>query len=486
MDEKLDFSLPQKKPGSAFANKIIMALLLVLMALGVANLLKDSSPGDSAAQVDTSGLSAGQIKQLATKLAQRNLHAQAAKVWRDYLASGNLTATERAKALFQAGTSLEQAGLYGEAIEHYYRSETVAALDELAPQINAHIRDCFEKLGKFSALRYELMDRTGIAKSEAAGAQVVAEIGAEKITSADLDAIIENAVENQLSPMAGFMTTEQLNEQKKKMLDEYKAPQARGQFLQSWLAQEILYREALEEHLSGKPDIKQLLAELTRGVLSRQLMNQQLASKINITETDLETYYTANKTKFLDPAKARISHILVKEERQARDLIKRLKDGADFGELAKEYSADETTKDNGGKIDVDVTEGSHVPVIGDANGLNDRIFSGETTEGFRRGKTAGYDDADGPEASGRSAVLHQTDDGQVQRHHSYIRINAFAGTAGRSRPHRTTEVDLSSKIYGTYRGSKIWCFGLGALLLRYACMRRVQRRLRRRSREGKI
>jgi len=286
MDEKLDFTLPQKKPGSPFADKIIVALLLVLTALGVANLVKDSSPGGSAPQVDTSGLAAGQIKQLATRLAQRNLHAQAAKVWRDYLACANLTGAERAKALFQAGVSLEQAELYGEAIEHFYRSETVAAMEELAPQINAHIRDCFEKIGKFSALRYELMDRTGIAKSQAAGGELVAEIGAEKITSADLDAIIENAVENQLSPMAAFMTAEQLNEQKKKMLDEYKAPQARRQFLQSWLAQEILYREAIEEHLSGKPEIKKLLDELTRGVLSGQLMNQQLASKINITETD--------------------------------------------------------------------------------------------------------------------------------------------------------------------------------------------------------
>ena len=377
MDEKLDFSLPQKKAGGQSANKIIVALLLVLTALGVANLVKNSSLRDSASQVDTSGLSAGQIKQLATKLAQRNLHAQAAKVWQDYLAGANLTAAERAKALFQAGVSLEQAGIYDEAIENYYRSEAVAALDELAPQINAHIRDCFERIGKFSALRYELMDRTGIAKSESAGGELVAEIGAEKITSAELDALIENAIENQLSPMAAFMTVEQLSEQKKKMLDEYKAPQARRQFLQSWLAQEILYREALEEHLSGKPDIKKLLDELTRGVLSRQLMNQQLASKINITETDLETYYAANKAEFIEPAKARISHILVAEEQQARDLIKRLKDGADFAELAREHSADEATKNSGGRIDVDVAKGSHVPVIGDANGLNDRIFSVE-------------------------------------------------------------------------------------------------------------
>lgn len=379
MDEKLDFSLPQKKPGGPLLNKVTIALLLVVTALGVVNLLKDSSPGDSSPQVNTIGLSAGQIKQLATKLAQRNLHGRAAKLWQDYLASADLTANERAKVLFQAGMNLEKAGLYGEAIEHYYRSETVAQLDELAPQLSAHIRDCFEKLGKFSALRYELMDRTGIAEPVAAGSKVVAEIGAEKITLADLDAVIENAIENQLSPMAAFLTTEQLNEQKKKTLDQYKAPQAKQQFLQSWLAQEILYREALEEHLSEKPEIKRLLDELARGVLSRQLMNEQLASKINITETDLETYYTANKSQFLEPAKARISHILVKEEQQARDLINRLKEGEDFAELAKEHSVDEETKDDGGKIDIDVTKGAYVPVIGDVNGLNDRIFSAEVS-----------------------------------------------------------------------------------------------------------
>lgn len=379
MDENLDFSLPPQKPGGPLVNKVIVALLLVLIALAAANLLNNSTPGASWPQADTTGLATDQVKQLATKLAQRNLHAQAAKVWRDYLANASLTAAERAKALFQAGMSLEQAGLYDEAIENYYRSETVAALDELAPQINAHIRGCFEKLGKFSALRYEMMDRTGMNKSGPAGAQVVAEIGAEKITSADLDAIIENAIDSQLSPMAAFMTDEQLNEQKKKTLDQYKAPQAKQQFLQSWLAQEILYREALEEHLSGRPEIKKLLDELTRGVLSQQLMNQQLASKINVTETDLETYYTANKAKFVEPAKARISHILVKEKEPAKDLIKRLKDGEDFAKLAKEHSTDEETKNNGGKIDADVTKGAHVSVIGDVNGLNDRIFAAEAS-----------------------------------------------------------------------------------------------------------
>lgn len=305
MDEKLDFSLPRKKSKGPIVNKLIVVLLLVLTALGVVNLIVNASSDGASQKVNASDLSAGQTKQLATKLAQRSLYAQAAKVWQDYLARASLTGAERAKALFQAGLALEKAGQYGEAIEYYYRSETVAAIEELAAEISAHVGDCFEKLGK------------------------------------------------------------------------YKNPQARQQFLQGHLAQEILYREALEEHLSQKPQVKQLLDEVMRSVLGQQMMNEHLASKINITETDLETYYAANKDKFIEPPKATISHILVEDEQEAADLIKHLKDGEDFAELAKGHSKDDGTKNAGGKIDADVTKDAHIPVIGDVNGLNEQIFSAD-------------------------------------------------------------------------------------------------------------
>ena len=197
---------------------------------------------------------------------------------------------------------LEKAGEYAEALEYYYRSEITAKLSELEPQINSHIKDCFEKLGKFSALRYELMDRTSFKKSEKAGGKIVAEIGTEKITEADLDALIERAIDNQLAPITAFMTTEQLNEQKKKILEKYKSPSAKQQFLESWLIQEILYRQALEEKLPEEPKAKSVIEDLVHSALSQQLMNRELADKINITETDLQTYYEANKDKFVEPA----------------------------------------------------------------------------------------------------------------------------------------------------------------------------------------
>jgi parvulin-like peptidyl-prolyl isomerase len=104
-------------------------------------------------------------------------------------------------------------------------------------------------------------------------------------------------------------------------------------------------------------------------------MNNELASKINITDTDVQIYYTANKDKFIEPAKASISHILLEDQQQAKELIGRIKGGEDFGELAKQFSKDENTKEKGGKIETQVQKGSYVAGIGAYEDLNKKIFA---------------------------------------------------------------------------------------------------------------
>jgi len=365
MAEKLNFTLPEKKPRGSAAGALTVLLLIVLVALAGANLYVTLS-GKKSESVTVGSLSVEQAKDLAGKLAQRGLYQQAAVAWQDYLAAARPEGPQRAQIHFQIGGLLEKAGLYGEAVEHYYRSEAAADLDELRPQVNAHLKECFERMGKFSALRYELMDRTSVDPAQSAGAKIVAEIGVEKITESQLDALIEESIEDQLAPMRAFMTPEQINEQKKRALEQSRNPQAKQEFLQSWLAQEILYRQALDQQLGEKPEAKRLVHSLTRQALSRQMLDAQLASKINLTDTDVQTYYAANKDKYLEPARARISHILVSEEEKANELLKQVREGADFAALAKE---------SGGKIDEDVRPGSYVPGIGDANDLNAAIFA---------------------------------------------------------------------------------------------------------------
>ncbi len=376
MAEKLNFTLPEKKPGCSATGVLTVLLLIILAVLAAANLFV-AVAGEKPEPAMVGSLSAEQARDLAGKLAQRGLYSQAAAAWQDYLAAARPADAQRAQIHFQIAGLLEKAGLYGDAIEQYYRSEAAADLEELRPQVNAHVKECFERLGKFSALRYELMDRTGIDPAKAAGEKIVAEIGAEKITESRLDALIEESVEDQLAPMRALMTAAQLHEQKKQALEQLRSPQAKQEFLQNWLAQEILYRQALDQQLGEKPEVKRLVHSLTRQALSRQMLDEQLASKINVTDTDVQTWYTANKDKYVEPAKARISHILVSDEQRGVDLLKLAREGSDFAELARGASLDSTTKDGGGRIAEDVHPGSYVPGIGDANDINAGIFAVE-------------------------------------------------------------------------------------------------------------
>ena len=375
MKDKLDFSLPDRKGGYGGGRGFTVLLLLVVAALGAANLYVGMRRGTGAAPV-AAAMPAGQTRQLAEKLAGRNLYRRAAAVWREYLDAAAPAGPERAKILLEIGKLLEEDGSYDEAIEYFYRSEAAAKIDRLEPVINAHIKDCFERLGRFSALRYELMDRTSLENSGAVGREVVAEIGAEKITTADLAAEIERNIENQLVQYEPFMTAEQLNQQKKAMLEQFEGPEARRKFLEGYLAQEILYRQGLSEKVAERPEVKEQLDEAARGYISQYVMSRRLADRVNLTQTDIENHYKANKDDYVEPESAAISHILVEEEKQAEDLLKRLADGDDFADLAAEFSLDERTRQNGGRIESDVVRGSYVPGIGETPELNQRIFAG--------------------------------------------------------------------------------------------------------------
>ncbi len=377
MVEKLDFSLPEKERRGLVAGTLTVLLLVLLVALGGANLVVALSGRKLPSPTPARGLSTEQVKALAAKLAQRNLYQQAASTWQDYLTTAELTGPEQARIHLQIGTLLEKAGLYADAIEHYYRSEAAAQVEELRSQLNAHIKQCFEQLGEFSALRYELMDRTSLRPAQAAGGKVVAQIGAEKITEAQLDALIEEDIEDRLASIKAFVTPQQLNEQKERVLEQFRSPQARQEFLRNWLAEEILYRQALEEDLRDKPEARRLVHKLTRQALSQQLMNDRIAAKINLTDTDVESYYKANQDQYVAPARAKISHILVSEEQRAKEILTRIQEGADFAELAKELSLDAGTKDQGGRIDDDVLKDSYVPGVGDANEINASIFAAD-------------------------------------------------------------------------------------------------------------
>ncbi len=115
------------------------------------------------------------------------------------------------------------------------------------------------------------------------------------------------------------------------------------------------FKKKMEEYGQSFDEVK---VEVREGLARNKFMEVHWAGKINVTEEDAQKYYQENSKQFETPEQVRASHILIKPEfidpnidpnadpneakaiarTKTEGLLKQLKDGADFAELAKSHS----------------------------------------------------------------------------------------------------------------------------------------------------
>src|SRR5205823_11653619 len=86
---------------------------------------------------------------------------------------------------------------------------------------------------------------------------------------------------------------------------------------------------------------------------------ESLRTKINVPSADVERFYNENSEQYATTDQVRASHILLKTEgkddaavkTKAEEILKQAKAGADFAELAKKNSEDDSNAKNGGDLD---------------------------------------------------------------------------------------------------------------------------------------
>lgn len=107
--------------------------------------------------------------------------------------------------------------------------------------------------------------------------------------------------------------------------------------------------EAKRLKLDEKDDFKYMYNLFKDGLLG-QAYAMDYVKDLKVTDEEMKAYYNENKERFKDiPERIRVRHILVADEAKASDILKRLKEGGDFIELAKEYSICPSAK-NGGDL----------------------------------------------------------------------------------------------------------------------------------------
>ena len=96
------------------------------------------------------------------------------------------------------------------------------------------------------------------------------------------------------------------------------------------------------------------LAELEQYELRPNLLGQKLQAKVTsdvkVSDAAAQKYYNQNKTSFTTPKTREVRHILVNSKSLAATIETKLKNGASFAALAKQYSKDTGSAAHGGKL----------------------------------------------------------------------------------------------------------------------------------------
>jgi peptidyl-prolyl cis-trans isomerase C len=140
-------------------------------------------------------------------------------------------------------------------------------------------------------------------------------------------------------------------------------PQLQMAVREELVNREILMQEALRRGLPNRPDVKAQIAVAQQTVVLRALI-EDFVKNNQPTDAEVTARYNA-LIKDAGGKEYHLHHILVDNEQQAKDLIAKIKGGASFEELAKQYSKDPGSGKNGGDLDWSDPK-AYVPEFADA------------------------------------------------------------------------------------------------------------------------
>lgn len=152
------------------------------------------------------------------------------------------------------------------------------------------------------------------------------------------------------------------SEASRKILKEQ--PEALPTLLRNEAVRKAVIAKARQEGFEAKPEIKFMMERIAEQALLERYLEQKSAPEPGYpSAAELEAAYQANRANFVKPARARLAQILVRvapdapkadadkaEARAKEAAAKAAAANADFGALAKTYSDDAPSNQNGGEV----------------------------------------------------------------------------------------------------------------------------------------
>ncbi|MDD5439453.1 MAG: peptidylprolyl isomerase [Candidatus Omnitrophica bacterium] len=118
-------------------------------------------------------------------------------------------------------------------------------------------------------------------------------------------------------------------------------------FLDELISDKLLYGEAIRRGLDKDKEVKEVIDEARKKILIARLIKDTVEDKVKVTDQDVRDYYEKNQKEFMTPEILRASHIMVKTEAEANDIVQELARGSNFEDLARSRSIDPSAAKGG-------------------------------------------------------------------------------------------------------------------------------------------
>jgi peptidyl-prolyl cis-trans isomerase C len=165
-------------------------------------------------------------------------------------------------------------------------------------------------------------EKVGKGDAEKRDSNVLALIGDEEITKEDLEAAME-----------------QIPEKKRTAL--------RNRVLDSLIEARVFAEEAKKAGFTEDPEVQKALERMTDETLARYFIKTHIDKEAEPSEEEVRKYYEEHKDQFVVPDGVMIQEIVVKTREEAQKVLKALKGGASFEDLAKKESIAPSWKKEG-------------------------------------------------------------------------------------------------------------------------------------------
>ena len=297
------------KRGNLFLYMVI-GVLLVINIIFVYAFVSGLRPSLSRGMLTKrkSFLDCPQQLEYANLLFSKNLKEASALAFEDYLESCPQSNKESAVIFQKVGDIYADTGTFDKALFYFYKADMLDK--ELGRELSPKIVSALQKLGLSDQAKRESNERASFLNTTSeAGGKIVARIGDDEIGRGLVDQRMSSLPQD--------------------LLQTYSTPEGRQELLWQIVTQEVLYKKAKRLGIDKDPHVTQLLDDATKQIIVQKLVEQEVLSKVAVTDEEVKQYYDANKERFVQDEAINIGYVTYRDEKDKDAYLARLESAPD-------------------------------------------------------------------------------------------------------------------------------------------------------------